>query len=49
MTTEQALQILTIATANLPATRQQHQEIIQALQVLKTLCEDLTKKSHEKK
>jgi len=37
MTPEMALQVLTLATANLQATRQQHQEIASALQVVQGL------------
>ena len=37
MTPEQALQILTVATASLSATRDQHAQIIQALNTLKEL------------
>lgn len=37
MTIEQAIQILTLATANLQATREQHGQIVQALQLLQTL------------
>jgi len=37
MSTEQALQILALATQNLAATRQQHQEILQALGVLEQM------------
>jgi len=39
MSTEQALQILVEATRNLAATRDQHQAIIQALEVLKKATE----------
>lgn len=37
MTIEQAIQILTVATANLQATREQHSQIVQAIQLLQTL------------
>ncbi len=37
MTIEQAIQILTAATANLQATREQHSQIVQAIQLLQTL------------
>ncbi len=50
MTPEVAIQILTVSTANLQATRQQHQEIAAALQVIQQLAnqvEMLTKKPAE--
>ncbi len=37
MTPEQALQILTMATGNLQATREQHSQIVQAIEVIKAL------------
>jgi len=37
MTPDQALQILTLATANVNATRDQHAQIIQAINTLKEL------------
>lgn len=44
MTLEQAIQVLTAATANLQATREQHGQILAALQVIK----DLTKTADAK-
>lgn len=38
MTTQQAIQILENSTANIPATRQQHQAITQALMTVKQAC-----------